>query len=206
MAMAPTSAKDIRCSLLLIMDHHLLGRTHTPPSGWCCFVPSRPTGTPNTTTGTTMKTSTFITGLVLASTLATHSTALGNHGDRSVPARPVRRDLVGPGFGPVANGEIVLMREVRRTDAGYEVKVKAADGTLRMRGTYMDEALTIGHGTFSYYHDNGRLESQGRMSQGTKTGVWSRFDREGRALSEKIYDGKTYDQRTVDQGWSAPSN
>jgi len=165
-----------------------------------------PVGTPNTITGTTMKTSTFITGLVLASTLATHSTALGNHGDRSVPAHPVRRDLVGPGFGPVANGEIVLMREVRRTDAGYEVKVKAADGTLRMRGTYIDEALTIGHGTFSYYHDNGRLESQGRMSQGTKTGVWSRFDREGRALSEKIYDGKTYDQRTVDQGWSAPSN
>ncbi len=118
----------------------------------------------------------------------------------------VRRDLVGPDFLPVTNGGMILMREVRQTVNGFEVKVKTANGSLRMKGTFVDEQLTVANGVFSYYHDNGRLESEGRIEHGVKTGVWTRHDRAGNARGEKIYNGQTYEQMAVSNGWSAPQN
>lgn len=118
----------------------------------------------------------------------------------------VRRDLVGPDFQPATKESIILMREVRKTANGYEVKVKAANGSLRMKGTFSDEKLTQANGTFSYYHDNGRLESEGRVVNGLKTGLWVRFDRSGNPRNEKVYDGRTYDEIAVSNGWNAPSN
>lgn len=118
----------------------------------------------------------------------------------------VRRDLVGPDFRPATSGTILLMREVRKTSNGFEVKVKAADGSLRMRGVFSDEQLTQANGLFSFYHDNGRLESEGHIANGVKTGVWKRYDRGGAARGEKIYNGQTYDQMAVSNGWSAPQN
>ena len=71
---------------------------------------------------------------------------------------------------------------------------------------FSDEQLTQANGTFSYYHDNGRLESEGRIVNGVKTGVWTRYDRSGKPKSEKIYDGRTYDEMAVSNGWNAPQN
>ena len=118
----------------------------------------------------------------------------------------VRRDLVGPDFRPATKESIIFMREVRRTAHGYEVKVKAANGGLRMKGVFSDEKLTQANGLFSYYHDNGRVESEGHIVNGVKTGAWTRFDRGGNPKSEKIYNGQTYDQMAVSNGWNAPSN
>ena len=130
----------------------------------------------------------------------------GNDGGNGSHAPVVRRNLVGPDFQPATKESIILMREVRKTANGHEVKVKAANGSLRMKGTFSDEQLTQANGTFSYYHDNGRMESEGRIVNGLKTGVWTRYDRSGNAKSEKIYDGQTYDQLAVSNGWSAPAN
>ena len=127
-------------------------------------------------------------------------------GGNSSPAPVVRRDLVGPDFQPASKESIILMREVRKTAGGYLVKVKAANGSLRMVGTYSDEQLTVANGIFSYYHDNGRLESEGRIVNGVKTGTWTRYDRSGNAKSEKIYNGQTYDQMAVNNGWNPASN
>jgi len=127
-------------------------------------------------------------------------------GGNSSPAPAVRRDLVGPDFQAATKESIILMREVRKTANGYEVKVKAANGSLRMKGVFSDEKLTLANGTFSYYHDNGRIESEGRIVNGVKTGVWTRFDRSGGAKSEKIYSGQTYDQMAVNNGWNPASN
>ena len=69
----------------------------------------------------------------------------------SATSNLVRRDLVGPDFRPATKESIILMREVRRTAKGYEVKVKAANGSLRMKGMFSDEQLTQANGTFSYF-------------------------------------------------------
>jgi hypothetical protein len=130
----------------------------------------------------------------------------GSEGGNASATTIVRRDLVGPDFRPATKDGIILMREVRQTALGYEVKVKAANGSLRMKGTFADEQLTAANGEFSYYHDNGRLESQGRIENGVKTGVWKRFDRDGNARNEKVYSGQTYDQLAVSNGWNAPQH
>jgi hypothetical protein len=144
--------------------------------------------------------------VIILSACFNEAYAGGNDGGNNGPAPVVRRDLVGPDFQPATQNSIILMREVRKTANGYEVKVKAANGSLRMKGTYSDENLTQANGAFSYYHDNGRLESEGRILNGVKTGVWTRYDRAGNPKSEKIYDGQTYDQMAVSNGWNAPSN
>ena len=157
-----------------------------------------------------MNTLTTLAAISLSLFSATFNRAFAGGGEggggTSSAAPAVRRDLVGPDFLPATKESIILMREVRKTANGYELKVKAANGSLRMKGTFSDEKLTQANGTFSYYHDNGRMESEGRIVNGVKTGVWTRYDRSGNAKSEKIYDGKTYDQLAVSNGWSAPAN
>jgi hypothetical protein len=62
------------------------------------------------------------------------------------------------------------------------------NGALKAEGTYRDQELTIEHGRFVFYHDNGALESRGEYRYGKKTGVWQRFDANGNPLAEKVYD------------------
>ena len=62
------------------------------------------------------------------------------------------------------------------------------DGRMKAEGTYNDAALTIEHGTFVFYHENGNIESTGAYEHGKKSGIWKRFEPGGGALAEKIYD------------------
>lgn len=62
------------------------------------------------------------------------------------------------------------------------------DGRMKAEGTYTDAALTIEHGTFVFYHQNGNIESSGAYEHGRKSGIWKRFEPTGDALAEKIYD------------------
>ncbi len=62
------------------------------------------------------------------------------------------------------------------------------DGKLKSEGTYADAELRVEHGSFTFYHTNGQIESQGEYIMGNKSGVWERFDTRGGALAEKIYN------------------
>ena len=61
-------------------------------------------------------------------------------------------------------------------------------GKLKAEGRYADAGLTIPNGQFTFYHENGQVESKGRYEMGLKSGVWERYDDWGRALAEKIYN------------------
>ncbi|HRP00765.1 MAG TPA: hypothetical protein PLN54_15145, partial [Flavobacteriales bacterium] len=50
------------------------------------------------------------------------------------------------------------------------------EGRLKAEGTYKDASLTIEHGTFTFYHANGKVESQGEYVMGQKSGLWKRYD------------------------------
>lgn len=82
-------------------------------------------------------------------------------------------------FYRVANG--------RKGDL-YAAAIHTIEGRLKAEGTYMDEALTIEHGTFVFYHSNGGVESRGEYQHGRKAGVWERFTAAGVPLAEKFYD------------------
>ena len=70
----------------------------------------------------------------------------------------------------------------------YVGRTYTMDGKLKAEGYYTDAALTMEHGRFVFYHENGEVESRGEYAMGNKSGLWERYDRWGRPLAEKIYD------------------
>jgi len=160
---------------------------------------------PNTTNAMTTLNITLLTIALHVSTTGFGSTTepsrTGAPATSTPSAAVVRRDLVDAQFSPSRSADMLLMREARPASNGWVVKVKAADGTLRMEGTYADEQLTLPMGHFRFYHENGQLESEGTFVEGRKTGVWSRFDRAGRPLAERVYDGRSHEQLATAHGW-----
>lgn len=61
--------------------------------------------------------------------------------------------------------------------------------TVRMKGRYLDSTLTVAHGEFTYYHSNGRKESNGVFVNGVKTGLWFRWSITGEQVATKHYIG-----------------
>lgn len=70
----------------------------------------------------------------------------------------------------------------------FKGRIYTMEGRLKAEGTWLDEALTVEHGEFVFYHGNSKVESRGRYEHGAKSGVWQRFDTAGRPLAEKVYD------------------
>ena len=71
---------------------------------------------------------------------------------------------------------------------GYLGQIYNLDGSLKAKGRYADEECRIPNGHFVFYHDNGKVESEGEYQNGRKNGVWERNDKWGRELAEKVYD------------------
>ena len=106
-----------------------------------------------------------------------------------------------------AQNNIIASTEVSGTTittgdhAGYEVREKHANGALKMIGTYSDQQRTVANGTFSFYYSNGQLESTGNYVNGTKKGVWKRFDTQGKTLAERVYGAANYQEVAMELGW-----
>ena len=81
-----------------------------------------------------------------------------------------------------------------------------ANGAVKMIGSYLDEANTIAHGTFQYFHPNGQLESTGQYVNGLKKGVWLRYDDQGRPLAERVYGAGSYEELAEQHGWTVKTN
>jgi len=86
----------------------------------------------------------------------------------------------------------------------YEGHVESLNGDIRVVGFYRDKQLTVEHGKFSYYHENGKLESQGMYTHGKKTGVWKRFDQFGNPKADKIYDASVLNNITYSKVTEQP--
>lgn len=59
---------------------------------------------------------------------------------------------------------------------------------LQMIGTYRDKETNIPVGSFSYYHANGRLQSQGSYKNGKKEGLWLRYYDNGMMQDSTTYE------------------
>lgn len=90
---------------------------------------------------------------------------------------------------PTTKGKAVYYLQPEGMDGELHIgRTYTMDGRLKVDGRYKDAALTIEEGTFTYYHANGRVESQGDYTMGNKAGLWMRYDVAGNQLAEKIYD------------------
>lgn len=85
-------------------------------------------------------------------------------------------------------------------DGRYTVVVKNHNGGIRMTGSYLDEALTIPDGTFTYYYPNESVESTGLIVNGLKSGTWLRYAMDGSPKAERNYTGKPWEELVVALG------
>lgn len=62
-----------------------------------------------------------------------------------------------------------------------------ASGNLQMTGCYLDNEFKIEHDTFTYYYENGNVESRGNKSNGESVGVWHRWFEDGKMDCKYTY-------------------
>ena len=68
----------------------------------------------------------------------------------------------------------------------FLVGIYRMDKTLLMTGNSIDSRGIRLNGLAKWYHGNGNLESEGYYNNGTKTGVWKRYDKEGNARPDRV--------------------
>ncbi|HQV51602.1 MAG: hypothetical protein IPI00_08360 [Flavobacteriales bacterium] len=113
----------------------------------------------------------------------------------------VRIDLVNSSFMVSNDTATVLQRVVSAgTDGQYKAQVLAPDGTVMMEGSYSDVKCTVQNGPFTYYYNNGKVSAKGAYAMGIKTGIWLRFDAQGKALAERVYTGLNWEQTQIQLG------
>lgn len=100
-----------------------------------------------------------------------------------------QRQYLSEVLAPTAKKKASFYREPAGRDGElYKAKTFTMEGKLKAEGTYLDAALTLPHGDFTFYHPNGRVESKGEYINGNKAGIWLRYDAWGEPLAEKIYN------------------
>lgn len=77
---------------------------------------------------------------------------------------------------------------VEKTDKGYHYKAYFLSGELKMEGWFSDQKMEIEEGPFVYYYQSGKVESKGKCQEGSKVGIWQRFNEQGIAKPEKVYE------------------
>ena len=99
--------------------------------------------------------------------------------------------------------ESAYLRFVAAGDDGiYHVCIVANNPTkvVRMTGHYLDSALKVANGEFTFFHTNGRKESNGVFVNGVKAGEWLRWNACGERLATKQYIGLAGDAFTEHLG------
>ena len=131
----------------------------------------------------------LLPALAIAIALPLHAFATTPPVDRYTRVEGLMADMeqVTPNTAESAYLRLVLAGE----DGTYHVCIVANDPmkVVRMTGRYLDSALTVAHGEFSYFHANGRKESTGVFVNGVKSGQWVRWSTTGEQLATKEYIG-----------------
>lgn len=100
-----------------------------------------------------------------------------------------QRQYLSAALEPIGQKKAAYYRTVAGMDGELFIgKTYTIDGKLKAEGTYLDAAMAVPHGTFTFYHPNGRVESKGEYLNGNKAGVWLRYDAWGQPLAEKVYN------------------
>ncbi|MFN0032015.1 MAG: hypothetical protein ACKVOR_07645 [Flavobacteriales bacterium] len=67
--------------------------------------------------------------------------------------------------------------------------------TIKAEGTYVligNKYMEDGH--FTYYYQDGQIESEGEYDRGVKVGTWKRYDNYGKRKTDKYYPAESADK------------
>jgi hypothetical protein len=107
---------------------------------------------------------------------------------------------------PVEQTKAAFYAEVIGPDSGrVQAKIMDLAGVLKAIGDFKEADLQTADGYFTYYYPNGAVESQGNYVLGRKDGLWLRYDRNGQALAEKVYDSSVLEDLVFTQAERMPS-
>lgn len=126
-------------------------------------------------------------------------------GETSLTVGKVRYDMVVAEYANAFVSGMTLLRTARRTPDGWVARVYGPDGRLIVIGTFEDQELRIAQGAFTFFHPNGRKESQGHFCNGGKVGAWQRWDEHGQPLSERQYPDSCPADSSGQRCWSSLS-
>ena len=121
----------------------------------------------------------------------------------------LRQDLLEPDmFTPATRRtkDPFVRTVAQRADGLYAVQITDALGLRRMEGTYKDSELLVPHGTFQYFHANGRMESTGEYIDGRKCGIWHCASASGQPRADRNYHGLAWDDLQVAVGLATRAN
>jgi hypothetical protein len=71
--------------------------------------------------------------------------------------------------------------------SGYSINIYRLNKTLLMAGNAADPSGIRLNGLVKWYHENGSIESEGYYNDGSKTGVWKRFNKDGSVRPNRVY-------------------
>ena len=79
----------------------------------------------------------------------------------------------------------VYYRKAYSYDSGmWIVEDYHMNGYLQMKGQFSDKKLKKKHGTFIYYHQNGKVSSSGQCSNNERIGTWKMYFKNGSIAAE----------------------
>jgi len=108
---------------------------------------------------------------------------------------PLQKDLRTP--APPKAKRVWMRTAEALPEGGWAVRIDHPHGPPFLRGTYADSLFEVPHGTFTYYHPNGSVESTGLYDAGRKTGAWRRFTPAGQPRPVRMYDGLDWEGTKV---------
>ncbi|MCB0761185.1 MAG: hypothetical protein KDC12_06635 [Flavobacteriales bacterium] len=98
-------------------------------------------------------------------------------------------------FQPTTQENAAYIRTLEASaDGTFKATVRSLGGDLRMEGHMTKVSdLYLEHGMFTFYYDNGQVESQGYYEMGIKVGSWKRFTAQGSERPERYYRPESAD-------------
>lgn len=67
--------------------------------------------------------------------------------------------------------------------------------TIKAEGSYaLVGKKYLEDGYFTYYFQNGKIESEGNFARGVKVGTWKRFDNNGKRKTDRYYPEESADK------------
>lgn len=126
-------------------------------------------------------------------------------GETSLKVGQVHYDMVVAENADPALEGMTLLRTARETPEGWAARVYSPDGTLLMEGTFAEPELRTPQGAFTFFHTNGKPESEGHFCSGGKVGCWHRWDPRGQPLADHNYPEECPVDTTGQHCWSSLS-
>lgn len=100
-----------------------------------------------------------------------------------------------------------LMQNVSENNAAYKLQLTKTAGntykgiiydysnTIKAEGNYVQVGKKfLEDGYFTYYYQDGKIESEGNYARGIKVGTWKRYDANGKRKTDRYYPEESADK------------